>query len=158
MKTIQRDIDASLHALGLTLPNPPKASGNYRLINHVGNTLYLSGVTCKWDGQLHYQGHVGSNVTIEEAYKAAQITTLNHLAIIKAYLGGFERIHKIIKVTGYVSCDEHFSQIPTVINGSSDLLLQLFGDDGQHARCAVGVQSLPGNAAVETEMVVLLKT
>ncbi len=151
------DVEGILNAKGLSLPNPPKPSGNYLFVNQVGKVLYLSGITCKFNGEVLYKGKVGKDLSIQEGYEASRITTLNHLCILKDYLGDFNKIDKIVKITGYVNCDPEFTKVPDVINGTSDLLVELFGEKGKHARCAVGVASLPGNAAVETDMIVLLK-
>jgi enamine deaminase RidA (YjgF/YER057c/UK114 family) len=156
VKTKVFSIEEKLTGLGISIPNPPKPAGNYLLLNRVGNVVYISGVTCKFNGQLFYEGQVGKDITVEAGYEAAKITTLNHLAIIKEYLGDLDKIDRIIKVTGYVNCESGFPDIPKVMNGCSDLLIELFGEKGKHARCAVGVSSLPGNAAVESDMVVLL--
>ncbi|MEC1714424.1 RidA family protein [Schinkia azotoformans] len=150
------DVEGILNSKGLSLPNTPKPSGNYLFLNQVGNVIYMSGITCKFNGEIAYKGKVGKDLTIQEGYEAARITTLNHLSILKDYLGDFNKIDKIVKITGYVNCEPTFTQVPDVINGTSDLLVELFGDKGKHARCAVGVASLPGNAAVETDMIILL--
>lgn len=157
METKDIAVEQKLTQLGLSLPDTPKSSGNYLLLNQVDKFLYMSGITCKYNGEILYKGKVGKDLSVEEGYEAARITTLNHLRLIKDYLGGFEKIDRIVKIVGYVNCDEDFSNIPNVINGTSDLLIELFGEKGKHARCAVGVASLPGNAAVETDMIVLLK-
>ncbi|NSL53081.1 RidA family protein [Calidifontibacillus erzurumensis] len=157
MKTQSFDVEAILKEKGLSLPKPPKPSGNYLFLNQVGNIVYVSGITCKFNGEMVYKGKVGIDLSIQEGYEASRITTLNHLSILKDYLKDFNKIEKIVKITGYVNCDPSFAQVPDVINGSSDLLIEIFGEKGKHARCAVGVASLPGNAAVETDMIVLLK-
>ena len=157
MSTMVSEVEKKLAYLGMSLPDPPKSSGNYLLLNQTGDLLYLSGITCKYNGEILYKGQVGKDLSIEDGYEAAKITTLNHLRLMKDYLGGFEKINKIVKVVGYVNCDANFANIPNVIDGTSDLLVELFGEKGQHARCAVGVSSLPGNAAVETDMIVQLK-
>lgn len=157
VKTQVFDVEGILNANGLSLPNSPKQSGNYLFVNQVGNVLYLSGITCKFNGEIPYKGKVGKDLTVQEGYEASRICTLNHLRVLKDYLGDFNKIDKIVKIVGYVNCDPTFTQVPDVINGTSDLLVELFGEKGKHARCAVGVASLPGNAAVETDMMVLLK-
>lgn len=151
------DVEGILKEKGLSLPNLPKQSGNYLFVNQVGKVLYMSGITCKYNGEIAYKGKVGKDLSIQAGYEASRITTLNHLTILKDYLGDFNKIDKIVKITGYVNCDPDFTQVPNVINGTSDLLVELFGEKGKHARCAVGVASLPGDAAVETDMMVLLK-
>ncbi|WGG45312.1 RidA family protein [Rossellomorea sp. DA94] len=150
-------VEERLEEMGLILPDKPKPSGHYLGSVRADPFLFVSGVTCKWNGELPYKGRVGVDVSVEEGYKAAQLTTLNQLAIVKDVLGCFSLIDRVVKVTGYVSCEPGFPNVPNVINGSSDLLVELFGEDGNHARCAVGVSSLPGNAAVETDLLLLLK-
>lgn len=157
VKTKEYNIEEKIISMGISLPEPPKPTGHYLLLNHIENFLYISGVTCKINGELRYKGQVGNDLSIQSGYEAAKITTLNHLSIIKSYLDNFDKVEKIIKVTGYVNCLSGFTDIPTVMNGSSDLLIKLFGENGMHTRCAVGVSSLPGNAAVESDLVVLLK-
>lgn len=156
MNTKELNVEQKLADLEITLPDAPKSSGNYLLLNQVDDLLYISGITCKYNGEISHKGKVGKDLSVEEGYEASKITTLNHLRLIKDYLGGFEKINKIVKVVGYVNCEEGFTNIPSVINGTSDLLIELFGEKGKHARCAVGVASLPGNAAVETDMIVQL--
>lgn len=141
----------------ITLPEVPKQSGHYLPVKRVNNLLYVSGVTCKWNGKTVYQGKVGKDVTLEEGYEAAKICGLNLLAIIKEYVGDLKAVKQVVKVTGYVNCEEGFSQIPQIVNGASDLFANLYEKDGEHVRCAVGVSSLPGNAAVEVDVIVELK-
>ncbi len=150
-------VNEQLQALGLELPDAPKPSGHYLGSVRSGQFLFISGVTCKWNGELPYKGQVGADLSIEDGYEAAKITTLNHLAIIKEVVGCFRLVDRIVKVTGYVNCSQGFTEVPGVINGSSELLMNVFGENGKHARCAVGVCSLPGNAAVETDLLVALK-
>jgi enamine deaminase RidA (YjgF/YER057c/UK114 family) len=150
-------IEDRLEEMGLTLPDKPKPSGHYLGSVRADPFLFVSGVTCKWNGDLPYKGRVGVELSLEEGYKAAKLTTLNQLAIVKDVLGCFSLIERVVKVTGYVSCEAGFPNVPKVINGASDLLVELFGENGKHARCAVGVSSLPGNAAVETDLILLLK-
>ncbi|MCA1055220.1 RidA family protein [Rossellomorea aquimaris] len=150
-------VEDRLESIGLSLPDLPKPSGHYLGAVQAESFLYVSGVTCKWNGTLPYRGRVGEDLSLEEGYEAARLTTLNQLAIVKETIGSLRLIERVVKVTGYVSCAPGFPDVPKVINGSSDLLVELFGDSGKHARCAVGVSSLPGNAAVETDLLVLLK-
>ncbi|WP_312857739.1 RidA family protein [Bacillus haikouensis] len=150
-------VEERLESMGLSLPDKPEPSGHYLGAVQADPFLFVSGVTCKWNGSLPYKGKVGEDLSLEEGYDAAKLTTLNQLAIVKDVIGSLSLIDRIVKVTGYVSCKPGFPDVPKVINGSSDLLMELFGDSGKHARCAVGVSSLPGNAAVETDLLLLLK-
>ncbi|WP_245680546.1 RidA family protein [Bacillus marinisedimentorum] len=147
-------VEDKLAASGYELPDPPSPAGNYLAAIRSGQLLYISGVTCKWNGKLEFKGKVGEDFTVEEGYEAARITTLNHLAIIKETLGSLDKVARIIKITGYVNCSSDFTEIPQVLNGSSDLAVKLLGEEGKHIRCAVGVNSLPGGAAVETDMII----
>ncbi|WP_054635353.1 RidA family protein [Thalassobacillus sp. C254] len=150
-------IENDLKSMGLTLPPLPKRSGNYLPAKQHGKCIYLSGITCKTNGQIEYKGKVGEDVSTEDAYYAARLCTLNHLAVIKSMVGSLEQIKSVIKLVGYVNCRDDYQDVPLVINGASDLLIELFGERGQHARCAVGVSSLPGLAAVETDLIVEVK-
>ncbi|WFT75607.1 RidA family protein [Halobacillus naozhouensis] len=151
------EVEDKLHSLGLCLPDLPKPSGHYLGAVKVDKFLFISGVTCKRNGELLFKGQVGSDLSIEDGYEAAKITTLNHLSIIQDMLGGFDQMDRIVKLTGYVNSTDGFGNVPDVINGSSDFLVNLFGEYGKHARCAVGVSSLPGNAAVETDLLLSIK-
>jgi enamine deaminase RidA (YjgF/YER057c/UK114 family) len=106
------------------------------------------------DGVLVAQGFLGKNVEIEDAYQAARICTLNALAAIKGVIGDLDQIKQIVRVVGYVASVPEFTQQPAVVNGASELLLEIFGENGKHARSAVGVAVLPLNAAVEIELTV----
>lgn len=136
---------------------PPKPSGHYESAVLSGNLLYISGVTPKIDGILQYRGKVGRDLTAEEAYQGAKMCGQIILALIQSSIGSLDRIEQMVKVTGYVACEDTFTQHPFVINGASDIFLDVLGDRGKHARCALGVVSLPGGAAVEVEAVVRLR-
>ncbi|MGO4886702.1 RidA family protein [Anaerobacillus sp. MEB173] len=153
---IVEDIEKKAEQLSLNIPVLPKQSGNYLSAKRVGNILYISGITCKWGGEVQYKGQLGGTLTLEEGYDAAKICALNHLAVIKSEVGDLNKVRNIIKMVGYVSCTPDFEDVPKVVNGASDLLIELFGERGKHARCAVGVAALPGGAAVEADLVVEL--
>ncbi|MEB3101266.1 RidA family protein [Ferviditalea candida] len=135
---------------------PSKPAGHYEPAVLSGNLLYISGVTPKRDGILLYRGKVGRDLTAEEAYQAARLCGQIILAQIQASIGSLDRIEQMVKLTGYVACEDTFTQHPFVINGASDILLDVLGERGKHARCALGVVSLPGGAAVEVEALVRL--
>jgi enamine deaminase RidA (YjgF/YER057c/UK114 family) len=145
-----------LQAASLTLPVPSKAGGNYVQAKRIGNMLYLSGVISS-DQNGDIAGTVGADRTIDEGYVAAQACVLKQLAVIQREVGSLEEIETIVSVNGYVNCVAGFPDSPKVINGASDLLVELFGDAGRHVRAAVGVNALPRNALVELQMTVLLK-
>jgi enamine deaminase RidA (YjgF/YER057c/UK114 family) len=151
------DIENKLREMGLELPNPPVPAANYIGCVRVGNLLFVGGNIGRIDGQLKYSGKVGGEVTLEQAYEAARNCALNHLAIIKAAIGNLDKVERIVKVLGYVNVAPGFNDMPKVINGESDLLVQLWGEKGQHARAAVGVASLSREAPVETEVIVEIR-
>jgi enamine deaminase RidA (YjgF/YER057c/UK114 family) len=151
------DIENKLTEMGLELPNPPVPAANYIGCVRVGNLLFVGGNIGRIDGQLKYSGKVGDEVTLEQAYEAARNCALNHLAIIKAAIGNLDKVERIVKVLGYVNVAPGFNDMPKVVNGESDLLVQLWGEKGQHARAAVGVASLSREAPVETEVIVEIR-
>ena len=142
-----------LQDLGLTLPNPPAAGGNYVPAKTVGALVFLAGVISTGpEGPI--TGTAGSDRTVDEAYAAARACALTQLAVLNAHLGSLDRIHQIVSVNGYVNAVPGFPSSPQCINGASDLLVEIFGEAGRHVRAAVGVSSLPRNALVELQMVV----
>ena len=151
------EIEKKLQALGFKLPNPPVPAANYIGYVRVGNLLFVGGNIGRINGELKYAGKVGDKVTLEQAYEMARHCALNHLAIIKAALGDLDKVERIVKVLGYVNVAPGFTDMPKVMNGESDLLVQLWGERGQHARAAVGVASLSGEAPVETEVIVQIR-
>src|ERR671919_2342061 len=151
------EIEKKLNELGYELPNPPVPAANYIGFVRVGNLLFIGGNIGRINGQLKYRGKVGEAVTLEQAYEAARNCALNHLAIMKAALGDLVRVERIVKVLGYVNVTPGFTDMPKVVNGESDLLVQLWGERGRHARAAVGVASLSREAPVETEVIVEIR-
>ena len=143
-----------LTQLGLILPTPPKPVATYVPFVQVGNLLFLSGVVPSRDGRIVYQGKLGRDFSKEEGYEATKLTLLNALANIRLAVGSLDRVKQIVKMTGYVSSHDGFAEQPSVINGASDLLVQIFGDAGRHARVAVGVAELPLGVPVELELIV----
>jgi enamine deaminase RidA (YjgF/YER057c/UK114 family) len=130
--------------------------------NYIGcvladNILFVGGTIGRIDERLKYTGKVGDAVTVEQAYEAARNCCLNHLAILKAALGDLDRVERIIKVIGYVNVAPGFNQMSKVVNGESDLLVELWGDRGWHARAAIGIASLGSDAPVETEITVRVR-
>lgn len=151
------EIENKLRALGFGLPDPPVPAANYIGYVRVGNLLFVGGNIGRINGELKYAGKVGATVTLEQAYEAARNCALNHLAIIKAALGDLDKVERIVKVLGYVNVAPGFTDMPKVVNGESDLLVQLWGERGQHTRAAVGVASLSKDSPVETEVTVQIK-
>ncbi|PIQ25851.1 hypothetical protein COW36_22195 [bacterium (Candidatus Blackallbacteria) CG17_big_fil_post_rev_8_21_14_2_50_48_46] len=147
-------ITEKLASLGLELPPAPKPVAAYIPAVLYGNLLFISGQLPLKDGKLLHTGKVGQEVSIEEAYAAARQCTLNALSVAQDVLGDLDRITQIVKVGGFVQSADGFSDQPKVINGASELLGEIFGEQGRHARAAVGVNELPLNAAVEVEFVI----
>ena len=137
--------------------NPPVSAANYIGYVRIGNLLFVGGNIGRINGEIKYRGKVGDTVTREQAYEAARNCALNHLAIMKEALGDLDKVERIVKVLGYVNIAPGFTDMPKVVNGESDLLVQLWGEKGQHARAAVGVGSLSQNSPVETEVTVQVK-
>ncbi|MBD0315768.1 MAG: RidA family protein [Nitrospiraceae bacterium] len=146
--------DEKLAELGLTLPVPPKPVATYVPVVRVGDLLFLSGVLPSRDGQLLMTGKLGEALSIEQGMEAAKISVLNALAIVKSEVGSLDRIKRIVKMVGHIASAPGFTGQPEVLNGASDLLVALFGDNGRHARVAVGAAELPRRAPVEIELIV----
>ena len=146
--------EAKLAALGITLPAVDKPIANYVKAVRVGNLLYTSGHGPCGQLQPDQKGKVGADLTIEQGAAAARATGICLLATLKAELGSLSRVKRIVKVLGMVNAGPAFADQPKVMNGFSDLMVAVFGDRGRHARSAVGMASLPGDMAVEIEMVV----
>jgi enamine deaminase RidA (YjgF/YER057c/UK114 family) len=151
------EIEERLKQLGFELPNPPVPAANYIGYVRVGNLLFIGGNIGRINGALKYRGKVGEAVTLEQAYEMARNCALNHLAIMKAALGDLDKVERIVKVLGYVNVAPGFTDMPKVVNGESDLLVQVFGERGRHTRAAVGVASLSQDSPVETEVTVQVK-
>ncbi len=143
--------------LGITLPTTPKPGGNYVPAIIDGDKLYTAGMVCLKEGQITHGGKLGQDFTIEEGYEAARVCGLNLLAAIKGAAGSLDEVEKFLTVTGFVNATPDFHQSPQVINGASDLIVEVFGEKGKHARAAVSVACLPLNSAVEVQAVVKLK-
>ncbi|KAA0135943.1 MULTISPECIES: RidA family protein [Gimesia] len=150
-------IEAKIQELNLELPEAPKPGGIYNPVVQVEDMLYISGHgPVKTDGSMH-KGRVGEEITEEQGVEAARAVGLTMLATLKQYLGDLNRIDRFVKVLGMVNAAPDFKHHPQVINGFSDLMVQIFGENGRAARSAVGMGSLPGNISVEVEAIVLLK-
>jgi len=148
-------IEARLQELGIELPPSPAPIANYVRAVQTGNLLFLAGHGPTRDGAPVYVGQVPTDVSIEDGYDAARVTALNLLASAKAALGDLDRITRIVKVLGMVNSAPGFGEQPKVINGFSDLIVAIFGDEkGKHARSAVGLAGLPNGIPVEIEMIV----
>ena len=151
-----QDPEARLRELGYELPAVPEPGGAYVPATRAGTLIFTAGQLPFEGGELYKTGKVGDAVTLEEAKGAARLCALNALAAAAAEAGGLNRIGRVVKVTGYVASAPDFNRQPEVINGASELIGQLFGDAGLHARSAVGAAELPLDAPVEVELVVEL--
>lgn len=151
------EFENKIKELGLELPPPPAAAGNYLPYRMSGNTLYLAGAICLVNGELTHTGKVGEEQTVDSGYEAAKVCTLNTIAGMKAALGDLDRIDKILLVSGFVNAVDGFTQAPAVINGASDLLVEIFGEGGKHARAAVSTSGLPLDSTVEVQITLAFK-
>jgi len=142
-----------LSQLGLTLPPPPAAVGNFVGARRIGNLIFVSGQLPVRDGKPVATGRVGTVVSVEDAQAAAQLAALNVLAQAIAVVGSPEELLGVVRVGGFVQAEADFFDVAKVVNGASDLFVALFGDAGHHARAAIGVYTLPANVPVEIEAV-----
>lgn len=149
--------EGKLESMGHKLPDVPKPVAAYVPGLQVGNLVFTSGQIPLVAGEVKWRGKVGKDLSLEEGYEAARICALNCLAVVKSVIGDLDRISRIVKVVGFVNSAPGFTGQPKVVNGASELLGQVFGDKGQHARSAVGVSELPLDSAVEVEMIVEVK-
>lgn len=149
-----QDAETKLKEKGIVLVPPSSPVANYVNAVRVDNLLYLSGKGPQRADNTTITGKVGRDLTIEQGYEAARITAVNHLAVLKSELGSLNKVKQIVKVLGMVNCTEDFKDQPRVINGYSDLMVEIFGSKGKHARSAVGMYALPFNMAVEIELIV----
>jgi enamine deaminase RidA (YjgF/YER057c/UK114 family) len=147
-------LELRLEKMGIVLPEIPKPVAAYIPAKQTGNLVFTAGQLPMVNGELISKGLLGQDVEIDEANKAAKICTLNALAAIKGVIGDLDRIKQIVRVVGYVASVPTFTQQPAVVNGASELLLEIFGENGKHARSAVGMAVLPLNASVEIELTV----
>jgi len=147
-------IAARLKDLGMTLPTPAIPQGSYVPWVRTGALLFISGQITLGAKGLEYVGIVGADINLEDARRAARLAGLNVIAQAAIALDGdLDRVKRVVKVTGFVNAAPGFTQHPEVVNGASDLFVEIFGEAGRHARAAVGASSLPRNVAVEIEAV-----
>jgi len=148
------DPEAKLEELEIELKIPDTPVANYVHAVRTGNLLFLAGKGPKKSDGKNIVGKLGADLTIEEGYEAARVAGINQLAVLKAELGNLNKVKRIVKVKGMVNAIPDFKDQSKVINGYSDLMVAVFGEKGKHARAAVGMGSLPGNMAVEVEMII----
>jgi enamine deaminase RidA (YjgF/YER057c/UK114 family) len=145
--------EARLKALGIELPVPPPPAANYVTASRSGRLMFLSGQGPMKDGEVVYRGKVGAELTEEQGYQAARLTILNALAILRQEAGSLDNVTRILKLLAWVRCVDGFQRPHMVVNGASDLLVEIFGERGRHARSAVTAHELPLGIAVEIELV-----
>lgn len=150
-------VEDRIRELGYSLPKPPVPKGEYVPAVEVDGFIYTAGCICFENGVVEHRGKLGSDLTVAQGREAARCTILNLLCVLKEQIGDLDRIARVVKVSGFVASAPGFNNQPEVLNGASELLRQVFGERGEHARSAVGVNELPMNACVEIEMIVRLK-
>jgi len=151
-------IAAKLKELGIEIPPAAAPVANYVPFVIEDKLVFIAGQVPRGpDGKLQYVGKVGKDLTEKEGYEAARLCALNCLAQLKAAAGSLDKVRRIVRVGGFVNCVPEFANQPQVINGASDLIVQLFGQKGRHARTAVGTGSLPANVATEVEMIAAIE-
>tara|TARA_Y100000588_G_scaffold374243_1_gene449106 strand:- start:468 stop:929 length:462 start_codon:yes stop_codon:yes gene_type:complete len=145
-------IKTKLKELGITLPEAPAAVAAYQPWIQTGNLIFTSGQLPFRDGQIAYEGKLGSELSEEDGYQAARQCALNAIAQLKAASGNLDKIQKIVRIEGYVHCADGFRGHPQVLNGASDLVAEIFEEKGIHTRLALGINEMPLNAAVQLAM------
>jgi len=150
----QPDVEAKLKELGIKLPTPAKPIANYVGSVRTGNLVFLAGAGPRKEDGTYLAGRLGQDTSIEQGYQAARLVGINQLAALKAEVGDLNKVKRIVKVLGMVNSTPTFTEQPKVVNGFSDLMVEVFGDRGKHARSAVGMAALPMNIPVEVEMIV----
>ena len=151
------NIDKRLAELGIELPSAPSPAGNYVPCVQVDKLLYLSGAICLVDGEMTHTGKIGESRDILYGQKAARVCALNLLAMAKSFLGDLEKISRVVQLNGFVNGVPGFTESPAVINGASDLMVELMGERGRHTRAAVAVTGLPKDTTVEIQAVFEVK-
>ena len=147
-------IEARIQELGIELPKAGEAAGNYVPFVRTGDLLFIAGVLPVWNGERRFPGKLGREVTLEQGQQAARLCGLNIFAHLRnALQGDLDRVIRCVRLGGFVNCTPEFAQQPQVINGCSDLMVEILGDQGRHARTAVGANVLPFDLAVEVESV-----
>jgi enamine deaminase RidA (YjgF/YER057c/UK114 family) len=150
-------VEQRLNELGIELPLLNKPVANYVSARRNGNLLYLSGTGPVIEGKVIYHGKLGNELTKDDGYKAARLSAMNMLSILKTELGDLDKVEQIINLQGFVACSNEFYDQPFVINGASDLFVEVFGEAGKHTRAALGTNVLPFNTPVEILMTVQIK-
>lgn len=157
MQSINMSPEEKLKQLGIELPELPKPLGSYVPFVRTGNLVFISGMLPLENGKLLFAGRVGERVSLDEAVQAARRSAINAIAVLRSAIGSLDSLKRCVKVTGFVASAQDFTDQPRVVNGASDLLFQVFGEAGLHARAAVGVHILPMNSPVEIEFIFEVK-
>ena len=144
-------IETRLAEFGVELPQAAAPVANYVAYVVSGSLVFVSGQLPLWNGDLRHLGTLGDGVSVDEGYQAARLSGLNLIAQLRAACGDLDRVKRVVKLGGFVACAPEFTDHPKVVNGASDLMVEVFGDAGRHARSAVGVPSLPMGVAVEVD-------
>ena len=145
-------IEARLVELGIELPDAPAPVSNYMPYVVSDNLVFISGQVTLWNGEIQYIGKIGADMSVEQGYAAARICGLNQIAQVRAACDGdLDRVSKVVKLGAFVNCVDGFTDLPQVVNGASDLMIEVFGDAGRCTRTNVGVSSLPLGFAVEID-------
>lgn len=147
-------IDDRLKALNIVLPEAPRPLASYAPFARTGNVLFVSGQGPMIDGRPIVKGKLGGTVSEDDGIKAARLAAVNALAVLASALGSLERVTRIVKLNGYVNCTDDFERQHVIVNGASELLVEVFGEKGRHARAAVGTNALPMGIPVELELMV----
>lgn len=147
-------IEKILEEKGIVLGKVPTPVAQYVPAKTVGNLVYTSGCDCRIDGKLMLEGKVGSDLTVEQGYAAARQVMINIIAVLKEHLGDLDRVKQVVKMLAFVNSADGFVEQPYVVNGASDLLVEVFGEKGKHARSAISSNELPFNTPVEIELIV----
>ena len=149
--------EARFLELGIELPIVPAPSANYVAWRRDGRLLVLAGQVCEWNGKVLYTGKVGRDIDLNTGQAAARICGLNLIAAIRQACGSLDRVRGCLRLGGFVNSDPEFDSVPAVINGASNLMMEIFGTAGAHARTAVGVATLPRRAAVEVDAIFVVE-
>ncbi len=157
MQGINLSFEEKLKGLGIELPDLPKPLGSYLPFVRTGNLVFISGMLPLENGKLLYSGRVGESVSLDEAVQAARRSAINAISVLRSAIGSLDDLKRCVKVTGFVASAQDFTDQPKVVNGASDLLFEVFGEPGKHARAAVGVHILPMNSPVEIEFIFEVK-
>lgn len=150
-------IEQRIYELGIELPIANKPAANYISVRRTGNLLYLSGNGPIVNGEVLYSGKVGKELSKDDGYRAARISAINVVSTLKNEIGDLDKVEQIISLQGFVACSDDFFEHPYVINGASDLFVEIFGEAGKHTRAALGTNVLPFNTPVELILIVQVK-